>query len=785
MRALAGMGLLSAASLLLQVSLTRVFSIAQFYHFAFLIVSLALLGFGASGSLLTVWPRFRDCALQPWHALGFAMATVMAYLFANHCAFDSYSIAWDRDQAYLLVGNLLALGVPFVFAGALVGSMVSGDPAFAGRTYSANLLGSAFGAAAAPVVIAWLGSERAILLCAVLGAISALMLSGSRRGVLAASASCLLGGIVLLVMFPPAFEIRPSPYKRLSRLRLNPDAEIIATHRNAHSRVDIVRSPTIHSAPGLSLAYIGQLPPQCALLIDGDDLLPVFQASNAPSELAGYLPPAVAHALRPGGDVLVLGSGGGMDAWVALRNGMRSVEVVEPNELVYKALLGELRSWAGLADDPRVELVRDELRAFANRANVHFDVVQLTLTDNYRPIASGAFTLTEDYALTVEAVRSYLGLCGDDGLLVVTRWLQSPPSESLRMLGLIIEALDSEEPVRHIVAFRSFQTMTFLVKPTAITRVEAERALAMIRRLRYDLVLAPQMPSSMVNRYARLASPVYHELFLALATAPDRQAFYDAYDYDISPPTDDHPFFFHFFRWRQTPEILQYLGRRWQPFGGSGYLVLIALLVFAVAGALIFVVAPIIIRKQFRRALRRAGRERAVRSLGYFAMIGLAYLLLEVALIQRYMLVLSHPALAMATVIGALLLFSALGSSKAHRLPWRPCMFAIAVLVAFHPWVSGQLVLRLLSAPLGVRVVATTVAIAPVGALMGVPFARGVLALSDAEDLIPWAWAMNGGASVVSGVLAAVLALSCGLTVVMLVGAGLYVLAAVVATPRG
>ncbi len=234
MRALVGMALLSAAALLLQVALTRVFSVAQFYHFAFLVVSLALLGFGASGSVLALWPGLRRVAWRPWFALGFALTAVVAYLFDNHFAFDSYSIAWDPDQAWLLVANLLLLAVPFAFAGLLIGSMLTAGAGEAGRIYAANLLGSAAGAIGAIIVMSRLSSAQAILLCAVLGATAGVVLAGGRERI--AAGACAAGAavvVVLLVALPAAFEVQTSPYKTLSQVRLNPDAEIVRTDENA------------------------------------------------------------------------------------------------------------------------------------------------------------------------------------------------------------------------------------------------------------------------------------------------------------------------------------------------------------------------------------------------------------------------------------------------------------------------------------------------------------------------------------------------------------------------
>lgn len=780
MRSRIGMGLLSGAVLLLQVALTRVFSIAQFYHFAFLVVSLALLGFGASGSLLALFPRLRQPRFSGWYALGFSITTLAAYWFINHQPFDSYSIAWDKKQVYLLIGNLLGLAVPFVFVGAVIALLLSQEADHAGKIYGANLIGSALGSLSAPVCISLLGSERVVILCAVVGAGAGLLLNVSNnKSFYGAGLGIFLLCLFWLMSFPAAFEIQPSEYKLLSQFRLNPDANFIETRQNAYSRLDIVQSPTIHSAQGLSLSYFGELPPQAGLLIDGDNLLPVPQTSRAPEKLAQSLPAAVAYTVRPNANVLILGAGGGMDVWAAKANGAGQITVVEPNALVYEALTDDLRDWFELAADESISFEQEQIRTFTQKTDTNFDIVLLSLTDGYRPITSGAFTLTENYTLTVEAFESYLDLCGEEGLLVLNRWLQTPPSETVRTLALILTALDKPTPLEHLVVFRSFQLMTFIVKPTPFTAQEIDTLLQAMDDLHYDLVLAPEMPPDMINQYARLERDTYHELLLELATTDSRDDFYREYDFRVTPPTDDQPFFFHFFRWGQTPDILQNLGRTWQPFGGSGYFVLLALLGFALAAAVIFVLLPVMTRRRFRRALVLYGADNSARVLGYFTAIGLAYLLVEVALIQRYMLILGQPTLAIATVIGALLFFSGLGS---YVFRGRGMMILLAGLIAIYPLVTDALKPLLLSLPQMFRLAAVVLLIAPSGFLMGMPFARGITTLKNAPDLIPWAWAVNGSASVISAVLAAMLALSFGFTVVLWIGGGLYLTAALLLT---
>jgi spermidine synthase len=782
MRTLSGIGLFSATVLLFQVTLTRLFSIAQFYHFAFLVVSLALLGFGASGSILAVWPRLRSPGWRPVYALLFAPTTILAYVLLNRWSFDSYAIAWDRDQVWRLLANLFCLAVPFTFAGALIGAFLTDKELPAGCIYGANMIGSAVGSAVTPLLLAWLGDARIVVLCCALSALAALTIIESARYAPLVGA---FGGLIVLasltgLVYPPdALEIQPSPYKTLSYYRHNPDARLEAPRYNAYSRLDIVRSPTIHSAPGLSFMYLNPPPPEIGLLIDGDNLMPVIQADATPPEFAASMPASVAFSLYENPDVLILGAGGGMDVQIALTNGAGSVVAVEPNSLVVDALREDLREWSGFLDDPRVDLVHQEIRTYARQNNRRFDIVQLPLTDTYRPVTSGAFTLTENYTFTVEAFEAYLDRLDDDGMLIVTRWLQTPPSEELRTLGVVVAALEARgsDPTLHIVSFRTFQTATILVKVLPFTPDEVAHVLSEAERLKYDMLLAPDLPPETVNRYARLPEPVYYFTFNELLYAKDRDMFYDEYDFAVRPPTDDHPFFFHFFKWQQTPDILDNLGRTWQPFGGSGYFVLVALLIFAGLAALLFVVLPIALPSRFRVALRKTSARYNARILVYFASLGLAYLLIEVATIQQFVLILGQPTLAIAVVLATLLLFSGIGSTFSDRLPWARTLAALVILVLLWPWIVRLITAGLLSFPLELRLPLSILALAPLGLLMGVPFARGVTAIRQTPDLIPWAWAINGGASVVSAVLASLLALSFGFTWVLITGGLLYSLA--------
>jgi spermidine synthase len=547
--------------------------------------------------------------------------------------------------------------------------------------------------------------------------------------------------------------------------------------------VDVVSDAGTRGLPGLSYTYPGAAPEQLGLSVDGESLQPVTLASPDAFAPADYLPEAVAFELVPGARVLVLDPGGGLGLLQALAGGAADVTAVVSDPLALEAVSSAAGDFDPYAD-PRVTVVRQPLRAHLRSGGAQYDLVFLPLTDSYRPVAGGAYSLAETYGLTVEAMDAALDLLAPDGVLVVTRWLQVPPSEELRLFATLVESLDRSgvtEPARALMAYRGIQTMTVLARPGGWPEDlrEAVRAFAASRR--YDLVWAPDLHSSEVNRYNVMPEPVHEDAFRDLLTAARRNEFYAGYPFAVAPATDDRPFFFNFFRWAQTPQVVASLGRTWQPFGGSGYLVLLALLFLVLGLSVALILAPLLLR---RSAMASVNPGLRLRILAYFSLLGVAFLFVEIPLIQRYILLFGRPAFAFTAVVLVILVFSGVGSALSGRY----------LRARFGPWLASSLALLaallgpvLLHAALGwpefLRAVVPLAALAPLSFAMGLPFPGGLAWLNeDAPSLIPWAWAINGCASVIASVLAAIFALSWGFTVVMLMGAAAYALAGLVLT---
>lgn len=793
-----GVGALAAATLLLETTLTRLLAVAQFYHFAFLVVSLALLGFGASGALLSLSPRLREAqpeSVLTWSGVGFAASAAAAYFAANLLPFDSYSIAWERRQVVYFALYYLALTLPFLCSGIGIGAALASGRGGSHLVYAANLVGSGIGAVLAPLALWLAGVPGAVIASGLVGLAPAFrLLAGNglagRMRRLGLGASLLAGMLGLSALAVANLQNRSplgmniSPYKSLSYALQYPGAERLMGRWNAISRLDAVANAGTRTLPGLSYTYPGAPPPQIGLSIDGDTLTPVTLVSGPDDfEAASHMPEGLAYLLRPQARALVLEPGGGLAVLQALAGGASRVEVVSSNPLLPYAA-ARVAPDLDVFTHPKVQTHIDHQRAFLQKGGQSFDLVVFSLTDPYRPVASGAYSLAETYNLTVEAFQAALARLDEDGMVVITRWLQTPPSESVRLLATLIEALEGSgvsEPARVLVAYRGVQTITVLALPGGWSRDELQEVRRFTESRRYDLVWAPGVQPEETNRFNRLPSSDYYEAARDLLVAAGRGDFYAAYPYAVAPARDDHPFFFHFFTWGQTPEVLATLGRTWQPFGGSGYFVLLALLALVVALSAALILAPAALPALLGRGSGGRGVGRFsmlhLRALAYFALLGTAFLFVEIPLIQRWILVVGHPTYAFAVVVSVVLLFSGAGSALARAawLPWREAVGLLVLLAVLSPFMVSWLAGVTLGWSLVARAGLMALSIAPLSVLMGLPFPLGLAWLEQqAPALVPWAWAINGCASVIAAVLAAILSLSYGFTAVLLAGAAAY-----------
>jgi SAM-dependent methyltransferase len=608
---------------------------------------------------------------------------------------------------------------------------------------------------------------------------------------------------ILPFLLPSAWmELRLSPYKALSEQLEVSGARVVAERSSPLGWIAVVESPRVplRYAPGLSLNATAEPPEQLGLFTDGDGPSVITRYRGDRDELAYLdgLTSALAYHLLDRPRTLVLGAGGGADVLQALYYGAREVDAVELNGQVVELVRETFADFAGhLYERPDVRVYTDEARGFLASTNERYELIQVSLLDSFSASAAGLYALNESYLYTVEALEGLLRHLEPGGVLSITRWMKLPPRDSLKLFATAVDALRRlgvGDPGGRLALVRGWRTVTLVVKNGELAASEIESIRRFCADRSFDLAYYPGIRPEEANQYNVLERPYLYEGARAIL-GQGRERFFDAYKFDLRPATDERPYFFHFFKWRLLPETLAMRGRGGLPLLEWGYLVLVATLLQAALAAAVFIVLPLALRYRWGGRESAGMRRRVVL---YFFAIGLAFLFLEMVFIQRLTLFLHHPTYAVAVVLCGFLLFSGLGSAwSGRRLEarggeeperWiRRAVLAIAAVGGLYLLVLPPLLAALAHLGEVSRILISLALIAPLAFAMGMPFPLGMSALrTSAPQMIPWAWGINGSASVLSAILATLLAIEWGFPVVVLAAIALYGLAALtLGRPRG
>ncbi len=787
--------LLSAGALAYEILLMRLFSIALWHNFAYMVISLALLGYGASGTVLSLGRVVLLRHFRVAFALassGFSVGTVICFALAQRVPFNPLELAWDPGQLVALSLLYLLLAIPFFCVAFAIGLSLMRHGGVLHHLYRADLLGAGVGCFGIVALLFLVHPTRALALVSGSGLVAAALVSWQPRRRLLSTALGMAALALPLVWPADWLAPRISEFKSQSQALRVPGSEIIAERSSPLGLLTVVKSGEIplRHAPGLSLGFTGTLPEQIAVFSDADSMTAVTRYSEDPESLSylEHMTPSLPYALLDEPRVLILGVGGGMEVLSARHHGAAGVDAVELDRQVARLLTDELADFAGpLFAGDSFHLFVEEARSYSVRTHERYDLVQLSLVDSFGAAAAGTHALSESYLYTVEALRTYLDRLQDGGLLAITRWLSLPPRDALKLFATAVVALEQEgvaDPDQRLVWIRSWNTSTLLVKNGLFSSHELEVVRNFCAERSFDLAYAPDMREDEANRFLRLPEPYFHLGALELL-GPEREAFLRRYKFSLEPATDDRPYYYRFFKWRTLPELWKLRGRGGTPLMQWSYLIVVATLAQATLAGVVLILLPLLARA---RDLLHPGTLRVGL---YFLTLGLAFLFLEIAFMHRLTIFLGHPLYAIAVVLGSFLVFAGLGSGacqwlRARLEPWGgpfaspgwPALGAALIglvdLVALPPLLSALIGL---SDPL--RIAVSIVILAPLAFLMGMPFPLGLAhAAQRHPDWLPWAWAVNGSASVVAAVLATLLAIHLGFVVLLGIGSMLYLAAA-------
>ncbi|HUL11028.1 MAG TPA: SAM-dependent methyltransferase [Methylococcaceae bacterium] len=790
---LCSVALISASALAYEILLMRLFSIVQWHHFAYMMISLALLGFGASGTFLTLarnflLPRFTAAFTTNASLLG--LSSALCFLAAQTVPFNALEILWSASEWRKLIFIYLLLIPPFFFAANCVGLAFQHFKDDLGRIYAADLLGSGLGALGVVLLLFLafpLTALRLIggggLIAAALGWLGLGGVPRQRAALLAAAAP-----ILWVVLSLGGAELKPVEYKGLAQTLQVIGASKLAERSSPLGLLTVVQSPTIpfRYAPGLSLNSPGEVPEQLAVFTDGDGMSVINRYSGDPKTLTflDYIPSALPYHLLPRKPyVLVLGAGGGSEVLQALYHKAELIDAVELNGQMVDLMRHEYGDFAGhIYENPRVRVRVDEARGFVAASKDHYDLIQLALLDAFNASSAGLYALNESYVYTVEALREYLAHLNSGGMLAITRWIRLPPRDDVKLFATAVEALEHAgvaQPGQQLAWIRSWQTSTLLIKNGEFSPDEIAALRRFCAERSFDIVWYPGVQAEETNVYNVLKEPYFFQAATALLGV-DRRSFIARYKFDIEPATDDRPYFFRFFRWPLLPELLERRGAGGLSMLDMGYLTLIAALFQAAIVSVLLILAPLkTLGRIGNQAIRQAQRRRAA---VYFSAIGLAFMFMEIVYIQKFILYLAHPLYAIPVVLAGFLFFAGLGSGFAARIEPQYASAKVARAVGLIALVSFAYLILLpllfgasMGLPAPVKIVIVLGLIAPIAFFMGLPFPLGLSRLAQSSAaLIPWVWGINGCASVIAAILATLLAIHFGQTVVLLLALLMY-----------
>ena len=764
--------IVSLSSLAYELTLTRIFSISLWYHFAFMVISIAMLGIAASGTLLSVYPKLKDTKYMQSYILLFCISVPASYLLMNITPFDPGKLSWDRLQVLYLGLYYIILSFPFFSFGMVISSALSSMTASTGHIYGADLTGAGAGSLLSLWLFSSGGPEQVVFIMSALPALVLCIYSRKRTRI--ASCALFIMNAMILYLHPQFIEPRISPYKPLEAALRFPGAEHVKTYYSPFTRVDILNSPAVRSAPGLSLKYLRDLPRQTGISIDAGDIYAITDDSDRKAlDFLGYLPSSLPYELSEKKEVLILDPKGGLSVLQAEYYRAGNILKVDSDPLVIKTVREYQKGFA--SDIYKNNTLTGLGRSYLSSSAKRFDLIDLSLMGS---VPGGSFGFSEDYRYTVEAFEKYLQHLTQDGMLSASLFLVPPPRTELRILNTIARAserLGIRDFRDHLAAIRSWGTLTLIFKKSPLTKQDIEGIKTFSHDRRFDTVYYPGISEKETNQFIKMPSNELFYAFMKLISPVTREGFIEAYLFDIRPAHDESPFFHYYLKLENIREIYRLISGKWQFFMEEGYLLPVIFIQVLFLGVLLVLLPLIPFRIKDRLDLS------LFTQLAYFAFLGTGFMFVEISFIQKMILPLENPSYAAAAVLSSILIGSGIGSllSQHLKLFQKPLiLLLLSILVLSYSLFLPVLMTGISSYSLTTKLLIVFFILMPAGVLMGTPFPLGLSFLGKTRPkLVPWALAVNGCFSVLAPVLALMLAISSGFKTVLLMGMTVYILA--------
>ncbi|GHU40053.1 hypothetical protein FACS1894190_06470 [Spirochaetia bacterium] len=808
----------------------RIFSVGGWPGFGSLVISTALLGIGLSGILITLlsdWVEDNAQKILSVCAITLPLLMTLAVIGTQSVPFNPELLASDKKQLFYIGLYYIIYGVPFFINAVFVGTIFVSMRNVIQKIYFWNMAGSGIGGFFIIIFMFFLPPDFLIIPVIIISIIAAFFCLVTQNEetlkieipVTNFAMLCVTSILSFILVFNFG-GIRVSDQKAISYVRKYPDSKLVHHSFAPGGEYHVYYSKYFHFAPGLSdnaALNIPNMPqqPYWGLFIDGSGPIGImgFLRENEKAYM-DYLPMSAPYLLLDKPQVLLINLSGGINTQIARYKEASKIDILEPSSEIIKLLKYDpniTRFSGGLLSMPNIKVIQSEGRSWCAKHRNSYNLIEISLVDSVGLTDSGGYPVHEDFKWTVEAFKEYYKALDFDGILSVTVWDKlNPPRNVLKLSNTIVTALNELNIANPQDCFYSFgllmSTSTILVKKGAFTEAELTKLNNFVESRTFELFYSPDRNSKRLHdangRQTKKSTDALMAAYkfqfegrqsaaqTTVSNADMYKAFFpdlllnnvkgaeDRYIFDISAIRDEKPYYSAFLKMKLLPLYLKHLETISEDWG---YLLLLAMLIQAVIFGLIVIILPLLFSHE--NLLCGNSFTKTLGVILYYAGLGLGFMLVEIFLIGRLGLFLANPTYSSSIVITVMLIFSALGNLVSVRFKQHRTIFVliscilIAAFLAFYIFGLNNMLSLFNSPSLFWRVIASIAIIAPPSFFMGVPYPNGLDELqTNTPALLPWAWGMNGGLSVVGSALARVISVASGWTVLLFIAGGIYLM---------
>lgn len=770
-------GLLSVSIISYQLLLIQILSIVQWYHFAYMVISISMLGFGAAGTFVSLFKKYlieKSGILIPFFIIASSLMMVLGVAASQTdlVRFDSYLLFAVYSHIPKLILTYLVFLLPFFFGAVSIGIIFVKYVDKIGSLYFANMTGSGIGGVVSIILMWNFFPEKLPSLIALLALAAGLIIISKERIISFSIPSLISVSVIFYFYFYPV-ELRISEYKSISKTLNFPETEVIKRVSSPYGLLEIASTPYLRYAPGLSLKYPGVISVNNAAFNNGDWLGPLISVGEDSINSFFYSTERLPYVIADIENVLIPGSGTGRQINSALLNNVNNITAVESNPALLDLLKGEFkREVDSVYNIKSVNVVNTSPRTYIITSQAKYDLIIPPVIDAFGG-TSGMYSLQEQYLLTVESFSDMWDRLNDNGIITITTWIDYPYRNSLKIIATISEVLNENgiaNPAEHIAAIKNWNTITISVKRSPLTDVDVGSVNTFCDEMNFDPIILPGLRQDERERFNQLQDPSLYVLIdKLLVSQEERENVYNQYQFNVRPATDNQPYYSQFLKWSSIPVLAELFGDQSVAFFEVGYLILYITFAQIVLLALLLIIVPL-----FRLGFK-GGKK--LNTLVYFSGLGLGYMFIEIILIQRFTLYFGNVIYAAAAVVCLMLVSSGIGSFVSQGIKIQSKYFIVILsLIIFSLMIYTIFLSDILKMTIGnslfTKSIISALIIAPPAFFMGMPFPLGLRLLSsgssESSNQIPWAWGINGVFSVIATVLATILAIELGFVWVML-----------------